>query len=88
MQVHGGVGEARIRLPKDIGAEVKATGGLGSIDTKGLTKRDGKYYNDAYSDDKPARSHMEVQGGIGNISLSVQWADSDIVENRGAVRPR
>jgi hypothetical protein len=71
VQVHGGVGEARIRLPKDIGAEVKATGGIGSIDTKGLTKRDGKYYNDAYADDKPA-VRMEVQGGIGNITLSVE----------------
>jgi hypothetical protein len=71
VQVQGGVGEARIRLPKDIGAEVKATGGLGSIDTKGLTKRDGKYYNDAYAEGKPA-VRMEVQGGIGNINLSVE----------------
>ena len=71
VQVNGGVGEARIRLPKDIGAEVKATGGIGSIDTKGLTKRDGKYYNDAYSEGKPA-VRMEVQGGIGNITLSVE----------------
>jgi hypothetical protein len=71
VQVHGGVGEARIRLPKDIGAEVKATGGIGSIETTGLTKRDGKYYNDAYSEDKPA-VHMEVQGGVGNITLSVE----------------
>jgi len=71
VQVHGGVGEARIRLPKDIGAEVKATGGIGDIETKGLTKRDGKYYNDAYSEGKPAL-HMEVQGGIGNITLSVE----------------
>jgi hypothetical protein len=71
VQVHGGVGEARIKLPKDIGAEVKATGGIGSIETTGLTKRDGKYYNDAYSEDKPA-VHMEVQGGVGNINLSVE----------------
>jgi hypothetical protein len=71
VQVNGGVGEARIRLPKDIGAEVRATGGIGSIDTRGLTKRDGKYYNDAYAEGKPA-VRMEVQGGIGNITLSVE----------------
>jgi N-terminal domain of toast_rack, DUF2154 len=71
VQVQGGVGEARIRLPKDIGAEVKATGGIGSIDTKGLTKRDGKYYNDAYAEGKPA-VRVEVQGGIGNITLSIE----------------
>ena len=69
--VNGVVGEAKIRLPKDIGVEVKATGRLGNIDAKGLTKRDGRYYNDAYADDKPA-IRMEVQGGIGNISLSVE----------------
>jgi hypothetical protein len=71
VHVQGGVGEARIQLPKDIGAEVTATGGIGSIDTKGLTKRVGKYYNAAYSDDKPA-VRMEVQGGIGNITLSAE----------------
>jgi hypothetical protein len=71
VQVNGGVGEARIRLPKNIGAEVTATGGIGNIDTKGLTKRDGKYYNDAFAEGKPA-VHMEVQGGIGNIALTVE----------------
>jgi hypothetical protein len=70
VQVNGGVGEARIRLPKDIGAEVRATGGIGSIDTTGLTKRDGKYYNDAYAEGKPA-VRMEVEGEIGNITMSV-----------------
>lgn len=70
VQVNGGVGEARIRLPKDMGAVVDAAGGIGSISTKGLTKRDGKYYNDAYSEDEPA-VRMDVQGGIGDIILSV-----------------
>ncbi len=71
VQVNGGVGEAKIRLPKDIGVEVEAHGGLGSIDTKGLTKRDGKYYNSTYQDGKPA-VHMEVNGGIGSIVLSAE----------------
>jgi hypothetical protein len=71
VQVHGGVGEARIRLPKDMGVVVKASGGIGSVNANGLTKRDGKYYNDAYSEDKPA-IQMEVQGGVGEITLSVE----------------
>jgi hypothetical protein len=70
-RVNGGVGEAKIRLPKELGVEVKATGGIGSIETTGLTRRDGKYYNNAYADDKPAL-HMEVQGGIGAIHLNVE----------------
>lgn len=68
--VNGGAGETRIRLPKDIGAVVDAKLGIGGIDTKGLTKRDGKYYNDAYTEGKPA-VRLEVRGGVGNIALSV-----------------
>jgi hypothetical protein len=71
VHVNGGVGEARIRLPKDTAAVVEATGGIGDVSAKGMTKRDGKYYNDAYADGKPA-VRMEVHGGIGNIELSVE----------------
>jgi hypothetical protein len=71
VQVSGGVGEARIQLPKDVGVEVNATGGIGSVSTQGLTRRDGKYYNAAYEEGKPA-VRMDVQGGIGNITLNVE----------------
>jgi hypothetical protein len=70
VKVQGGVGEARIKLPRDFGAVVDAVGGIGSIDANGLSKRNGKYYNDAYSDGKPA-IRMKVQGGVGEIHLSV-----------------
>lgn len=70
VELNGGVGEARIRLPRDTGAVVQVEGGLGGVSAKGLTKRDGKYYNDAFSADKPA-VRMNVHGGIGNVSLSV-----------------
>jgi hypothetical protein len=70
VQVNGGVGEARIRLPSAMGAVVNATAGIGSVSAKGLTKRDGKYYNDAYVEGKPA-VRLDVQGGIGEIVLSV-----------------
>lgn len=70
VRVNGGVGEARIRLPKGVGAVVDAAGGIGSISANGLTKRDGKYYNDAYAEGKPA-VRMVVKGGVGDIILSV-----------------
>ncbi len=70
VRVNGGVGEAKIRLPRDMGAEVEATGGIGSVSANGLTKRDGKYYNDAWSEGKPA-IHMVVHGGVGDVVLSV-----------------
>jgi hypothetical protein len=67
VQIHGGVGEAHIRLPRESGVVVDATGGIGSIQAGSLTKRDdGKYYNSAYADDQPA-VHMRVRGGIGDI---------------------
>ncbi|HEU5021915.1 MAG TPA: hypothetical protein VFT60_08485, partial [Bryobacteraceae bacterium] len=67
VQINGGVGEARIRLPHETGAVVDATGGIGSIEADNLMKRaDGKYYNAAYADDKPA-VHMKVRGGVGDI---------------------
>jgi len=67
VQINGGVGEAHLRLPRETGAVVDAAGGIGSVQAGSLTKRgDGKYYNSAYADDKPA-VHMKVRGGVGDI---------------------
>ncbi|MDP9170277.1 MAG: cell wall-active antibiotics response protein, partial [Acidobacteriota bacterium] len=71
VQVEGGAGEVQIRLPKDMGAVVDATVGIGNINSKGLTKRGGRYYNDAYAEGRPA-VRMSVQGGVGNVTLSVE----------------
>lgn len=69
--IKGGAGNTEIRLPKDMGAVVDAKLGIGSIDTKGLTKREGKYYNQAYAEGKPA-VQVEVRGGVGDIALNVE----------------
>jgi len=47
-EIQGGVGEATIRLPKDVGVVAVVHGGLGSIDTHGLKEEDGQYVNAAY----------------------------------------
>lgn len=70
VQVRGGVGEARIKLPKNFGVVADAKGGLGSIDVKGLTKRGDRYYNDAYKEGQPA-IRLDVRGGVGEIQLTV-----------------
>jgi hypothetical protein len=67
--IEGGVGEADIRLPKDIGVVVNASGGLGTIHTDGFHRDGDEYVNDAYGK-SPATIHLKVQGGIGRISLS------------------
>src|ERR671921_1877 len=48
--IEGGVGEATVLLPSEIGVKAKAEGGLGGINAKGLKKVDGAYVNDAYGE--------------------------------------
>jgi len=68
IEVTGGVGEAIVRLPADQSAVASATGGLGSIETKNVEVRDGRYYSRAYDPAKPTL-HIRVRGGIGSIRL-------------------
>jgi len=69
--IHGGVGQAVIRLPRNIGVVVNASGGIGAVTTHGLRKEDAQYVNDAYGK-SPHTVHLEAAGGIGNIDLSVE----------------
>ena len=66
--LQGGVGQATIRLPKNVGVLVHASGGIGSIDTHGLKHDGDEYSNDAYGK-APATIRLKVEGGIGQISL-------------------
>lgn len=67
--IEGGVGEANIRLPKNVGVIVNASGGIGTIDAHGL-KHDGEEYtNDLYGK-SPVTIHLKVEGGVGRIVLT------------------
>jgi hypothetical protein len=67
-EIQGGVGQATIRLPRNVGVIASASGGIGAVANHGL-KRDGDdYVNDAYGK-TPATIHLTVQGGVGEISL-------------------
>jgi N-terminal domain of toast_rack, DUF2154 len=69
VEVHGGVGRAEIRLPQRMGAQVDATGGIGSVSARGLKKdEDGRYVNRAY--EKSVRQvRCKVRGGVGSVEL-------------------
>lgn len=67
--IEGGIGEANIRLPRNVGVVVNASGGLGTIDTHGLKEDGNEYINDAYGK-SPVTIHLKVEGGIGRISLT------------------
>jgi hypothetical protein len=66
--IEGGVGQAVVRLPKNIGVVATVHGGLGSIDVHGLKEEDGQYVNAAYGK-SPNTIHLTVEGGIGQIKL-------------------
>jgi hypothetical protein len=69
--IEGGAGQARIRLPKDVGVRVYASGGIGSINTRGMTRDGDAYVNAAYGK-TPVTIEMTVHGGVGEIDL---WAE-------------
>jgi hypothetical protein len=69
--LEGGVGEAQIRLPKNIGVIVNASGGIGTIDAPGMHHDGDQYTNDAYGK-TPVTIHLRVEGGVGRIGLRVQ----------------
>src|SRR5215203_4709356 len=68
--IKGGVGEATVLLPSEVGVKAKAEGGLGKINAEGLKRVGNSYVNDAYGESDVNLS-VEVQGGIGAINLEV-----------------
>jgi len=68
--IQGGVGEATVMLPSEVGVRATAEGGLGKINAKGLTKEGDSYVNDAYGD-SDVTVDVDVEGGVGEINLEV-----------------
>ena len=66
--IEGGVGQATVRLPKNVGVHVEATGGIGSVDARGLTRDGSAYVNDAYGK-SPTTIELTIHGGVGEIRL-------------------
>ncbi len=68
VRIRGGVGEATVYLPKDVGISASASGGLGEISVTGLRKDGDLYVNDAH-DTAKVRIRLDIQGGVGSIKL-------------------
>ncbi|MEO8661742.1 MAG: toast rack family protein [Bryobacteraceae bacterium] len=68
LNIRGGVGEATVRIPKDVGAIAKAKGGIGEISVHGMTKEADSWVNESYGRAKVA-VRVDVQGGIGQINI-------------------
>lgn len=68
VHVSGGVGQATVWLPRDVGIRADAHGMLGSIDVVGLEKN-GDHYENALYDHSKVNLHITVDGAIGQIRL-------------------
>ena len=68
--IEGGVGEATVMLPSEVGVRVRAEVGLGKINAEGLQREGDSYVNDAYGD-SDVSLEVDVQGGVGAIKLEV-----------------
>jgi hypothetical protein len=72
-EIHGGVGRATVRLPREVGVRVVAHGGLGAIRADGFEKRDDAFVNSQYGK-SPVTLQIEVEGGVGEIELELAGA--------------
>ena len=68
VNIAGGVGQATVRLPHDVGIRAEAHGGLGTINVSGLEKKGGAWENDLY-DNAKVNVRLKVEGGIGEIRI-------------------
>jgi hypothetical protein len=68
--IEGGVGEATVLVPSEVGVRVKAEGGLGKINAEGFQREGEAYVNDAYGD-SDVTLDVDVRGGVGEINLKV-----------------
>lgn len=68
VEIHGGVGNATVRLPSSVGIVANARGGIGNIDAQGLEKHNGRWVN-AKREDAKVTIHLDIRGGVGNITL-------------------
>jgi N-terminal domain of toast_rack, DUF2154 len=68
VHIRGGIGEATVHLPSNVGVYAAGTGGIGEIHVEGLRKQGGHWVNDAYNDAN-VRIRVDVEGGIGQIDL-------------------
>jgi hypothetical protein len=66
--IQGGVGQATVQLPSEVGVRVEAQGGLGEINAEGLQKEGEAYVNDVYGDSEVTLD-IDIQGGVGQINL-------------------
>lgn len=71
IEIHGGVGDCEVALPRAVGLRVDAQGGIGSIDITGLEKKGDYWENEAFA--RPGvKVRLHARGGIGRIQVRAE----------------
>jgi len=71
VSIRGGVGRATVYLPSDVSTRVTVNGGIGEVDTTGLSRDGDAYVNDAFGAGD-ATLEVDIEGGVGEINLEVR----------------
>jgi len=66
--IHGGIGQATVRLLADTPVYVEAHGGIGSIQVRGLQQEDGHWVSPSF-DRAENKIRIQIHGGIGEIKV-------------------
>lgn len=69
--IEGGVGQATVRLPRNVGVIAHASGGIGGVSARDFKHEDDEYTNEAYGK-SAATIHLKVEGGVGTITLLLE----------------
>jgi hypothetical protein len=68
--LRGGLGEATVLLPADIGVLARVDGALGDLDVSGMTREGDAYVNEAYGESDVTLT-VDIQAGVGGLDLQV-----------------
>ena len=68
IKIRGGVGQADVRVPQDIGVVAEAKGAIGEVTVHGMRKRGDRWYSYGY-DESPVTIRLDIKGGIGTIRI-------------------
>lgn len=66
--IYGGIGQATIYLPQDVGVLVDVKGGLGRIRAQGFLVHDSTYVNQIYGETEGS-IQLDIRAGLGEIRL-------------------
>ncbi len=69
VRINGGVGALTIEVPAEMEARVRVDGGVGAVEAGRRFHQEGKYYTTSGYDTATERADVDVDGGVGKVTL-------------------